>query len=129
VPPFRNASAGDGLVTFIPCVALLIFLAGAPFITVTPRQGALGGLTPLENEPAACGCDVQNGDGYQGEDHDFVELAADPRLEASGRILSPVNWGQSFVVKCRKHRRPPALFAPSPNRRYFRLNELFNPVQ
>ena len=32
----------------IPRFAFKIFLAGAPFITETPRQGALGGLTPYK---------------------------------------------------------------------------------
>ena len=53
----------------------MIFLAGTPFITEVPRQGALGGLTPLQNEPAARGCDVQDGDCHQGEHRDLVEFS------------------------------------------------------
>jgi len=65
VPPLGNAPAvGHGnLLRFelFHSPAFLFFLAGAPFITGTPRQGALGGLTPLENEPAARSCDVEDG--------------------------------------------------------------------
>jgi len=76
----------------------LIFLAGAPFIAGTPRQGALGGLTPLQNEPAARGCDVENGDCHQGEDRDFVELVAEPGFDALGRIIRTINRGDLFVI-------------------------------
>ena len=48
VPPLGNAPAGVGLERdFLIPRSLLIFLAGTPFITEFPRQGALGGLTPL----------------------------------------------------------------------------------
>jgi hypothetical protein len=75
----------------------LIFLAGAPFITETPRQGALGGLTPLENEPAARGCDVEDGDCHQCEDRDLVELIAEPGFEVPGRARV-VRRGKVFVI-------------------------------
>ena len=54
-PLLERADGGgrSGVNLYSPLL-LLIFLAGAPFITEAPRQGALGGLTPyIRNQQLA----------------------------------------------------------------------------
>ena len=90
--PLRERTGGCKEKFLIPRCALF-FPAGAPFITEIPRQGALGGLTPLHNEPAACGRDVKDGDSRQGEDHDLVE----PGLEVPGPFSVMIR-GELFAI-------------------------------
>jgi hypothetical protein len=99
----RTGCSGNRIFDSPARAVRLIYLAGDPF-TDTPRQGALGGLTPLHNEPAAHGCYVEDGDDYQREDRDLIELVAESGLSDRGPALRAINRREPFVIERRSHR-------------------------
>ena len=101
VPPFGNAPAGVRLESenfLIPGFAFNFPGGGSVHHRNSP-PGRARGIDALHNEPAACGCDVEDGDGYQCEDRDLVELVAEPGSEVLGRAYV-VSRGKIVVIKC-----------------------------
>ena len=88
----------------IPRRALLLDLPGGGSFYGYAPPGRARGIDALHNEPAAHGCDVEEGDSYQGEDRDLIELVAEPGLSDLGPAFRAINRREPFVIERRSHR-------------------------
>jgi hypothetical protein len=82
----------------------LLYLPGGGSVAGYAPPGRARGIDALHNEPAAKGCDVEEGDYYQGEDRELIELVADSGFSDPGRFLRAVNRREPFAIQCRRHR-------------------------
>jgi hypothetical protein len=80
-------------------------LPGGGSVAGYAPPGRARGIDALHNEPAAQGCDVEEGDNYQGEDRDLVESVGEPGLSDPGPALRAINRREPFAIGRRKHRR------------------------
>ena len=74
-------------------------LPGGGSVAGYAPPGRARGIDALHNEPAAQGCDVEEGDDYQGEDRDLIELVAEPGFRAPEMALRAVNRREPFAMK------------------------------
>src|SRR5580658_9600199 len=101
-PPSGTHRLSGSRILNSPARALLDLPGGGSVAGYAP-PGRARGIDALHNEPAAQGCDVEEGDHYQGEDRDLIQFVAEPGLSDPGTALRAINRREPFAIERRRH--------------------------